>query len=366
MAADFLGPDGAVVGGSYGYDGALDETDIPDWQAYLGGVGAVRGARDWRVSAVTDASAPTLVIATGQGGQDGVMDETTQAVRLTVPVPTTAGEVRNYFVVVARDWRPTPGGSSTFALRAAGTGATPPTDATSILRNPGVQADQVLALVQVRGGTTAIQAIIDRRLAGSKVYHAFGALPPASSLPFGAQVVHGNTGDTFQVMTGGDGSPALTRVALPGVRDVVVAGSIYGGLPDSSRRPGGSVKAWGDTRRNVADVIVNSAVPFRVSGHVRGVFGADDNGAATFTRWDWVVRDGEDGPIVGLRSPQGLALTAADMYARFEEIAIPVSSQVFAAGRHQFLMQAVRVTGNGLGVITTGAFSFHLAVHPAL
>ena len=143
---------------SVGYDGSVDEQDWANLARFLGKEPCTLGATGWQVTAVTGPDR-TVRVAVGTGYGWGVKDVSTTSVDLQLDVPTLA---RWDAIVARRDWQPTPGGGTTFVVVKGASGVTPALPAT-LLNSPGVQADQVLALVQVQAGISTPTAVIDLR-----------------------------------------------------------------------------------------------------------------------------------------------------------------------------------------------------------
>jgi len=143
---------------SVGYDGSVDEQDWANLARFLGKAPCTLGATGWQVTAVTGPDR-TVRVAAGTGYGWGVMDVSTASVDLQLDTPTLA---RWDAIVARRDWQPTPGGGTTFVVVKGASGVTPALPAT-LLNSPGVQADQVLALVQVQAGISTPTAVIDLR-----------------------------------------------------------------------------------------------------------------------------------------------------------------------------------------------------------
>lgn len=166
---------------SVGYDGTVNEAQWALLARTLGARDGVVGEGDWKVTAVAGLDR-TVSVATGAGFGHGVRDSSDAAVN--VQLPTLGSGTRWDTIVVHRDWQP-PTGVTSFTYV---TGTSTQAIAAGISDNPGVVADQVLALVQITAGVQAPTAVIDLRTWASKV-HVATTLPDPARYGYGANVL---------------------------------------------------------------------------------------------------------------------------------------------------------------------------------
>lgn len=151
----------AVTFTSVGYDtiGGTPYNEI-SWAKAHPEIGSslygVRGAGDWKVSAVSGADR-TVSIAAGFGWGCGVIDETTT--NDTIQLDTIASGSRWDLIAVRRDWTPTAGVSQFVKINGGSIQAIPG----GRLVGRGSIDDQPIALVQVTAGQTQPTAILDLR-----------------------------------------------------------------------------------------------------------------------------------------------------------------------------------------------------------
>lgn len=157
---------------SVGYDGSVNEQQWAQIANSLGTRDGVAGDGDWRVTAVAGLDR-TVAIAVGTGYGHGVLDVSDASVN--VQLPTVGSGVRWDTIVAYRNWQP-PVGLTSFTYR---TGTSSQAVAAGTLDNPGVESDQVLALVQITAGVQAPTAVVDMRTWPSKVVYALN-IPPAA------------------------------------------------------------------------------------------------------------------------------------------------------------------------------------------
>jgi hypothetical protein len=168
---------------SIGYDGSITEVQWAKLAAYLGRTPCVADAAAWKVTAVVGPDR-TVRVATGDGYASGVLD--TSSATVDVQLATIASGTRWDAIVARRDWTPTPGGGTTFTSVAGTSAQALPA---GLLVNPGVVADQVLALVQLTAGQSTPTAVVDMRALPKNAV----TYPSTFSLPTAAPV--GSTAD---------------------------------------------------------------------------------------------------------------------------------------------------------------------------
>ena len=147
----------AITSVGYDSDQGINEGGWATISRYLGKEPCTLGATGWQVTSVTGPDR-TVRVAVGTGYGWGVKDDSSTSVDLQLA--TVASGSRWDTIVAARDWRPIPGGVTSFAVRQ---GTSTKALAASLLNNPGVQHDQPLALVQVTAGVSTPTAVIDLR-----------------------------------------------------------------------------------------------------------------------------------------------------------------------------------------------------------
>lgn len=141
---------------SIGYDGLVDEIGWAALAGYLGSEPVVGPGPSLVVSPV-DGVDRTVRVNGGVGYAHGVLVTSTAPVDLQLPV--LGAGVRWDAIVLRREWAPT-GGTSTFMVVQ---GSPVAGDPALLQRNPGVIADQVLALVRVTAGQQVPTGVVDRR-----------------------------------------------------------------------------------------------------------------------------------------------------------------------------------------------------------
>lgn len=149
---------------SIGYDTTTTKrlTEV-DWAKALPRVGGafygVDGADDWRVTAVAGLDR-TVAINIGAGFGHGVHDTLATATNNTLQMDIVSSGSRWDLVATRRAWQNTGGGPTVFAkINGSATKEIP----SGRLKNPGVQDDQPLALVQTTAGQSQPTALIDLR-----------------------------------------------------------------------------------------------------------------------------------------------------------------------------------------------------------
>lgn len=164
---------------SVGYDGSIDEVEWARLSGFLGSRHAVAGPTDWKP---TIAGADrTVAIAAGAGYGDGVLDDSSAVVNLQCA--TVGAGSRWDAIVMNRDWQPA-GGTSAFAIvQGTSTQALP-----TLLDDPGVEAQQPIALVKVTAGQSLLQEVIDLRTWPSKVIGT-GSLLTLAGAALGTEAV---------------------------------------------------------------------------------------------------------------------------------------------------------------------------------
>lgn len=143
---------------SYGYPGTIDAAALAKWAPEVGGAQySVAGVNDWKVIIGTGDRGIKVKAGTGLG--DGILDIFNTDTNLNLAA-VSSGD-RWDLIVCRRTWSSTPGSStSVFAIiQGSATKGLP-----SRNNNKGVQADQPIALVRARSGSTAIQEIVDLRV----------------------------------------------------------------------------------------------------------------------------------------------------------------------------------------------------------
>lgn len=152
--------------GSQGYSNVFSDLGWARSAPFHGyGRYATQNSGAWNVIA-DGANARGIIIKAGRGFGDGIYDETTADIALQFD-PPPVGQTVYGAVLATRDW-----GAKTTTLRVLlGTTSTaqPPGGLTT---NAGFTSDQVIALVQVVSGQTAVGPILDRRtwVEGARVY----------------------------------------------------------------------------------------------------------------------------------------------------------------------------------------------------
>ena len=143
---------------SHGYFGDIDEVVLASiWAQFLGHSPCVATSADWKVTTVSGVDR-TVRIATGTGYGYGVADVSDATVDVQLDT-LSSGTTRWDAIVARRNWQPVGGTTSFVAVKGTSTKAVP-----TLSTSPGVQADQLLALVQVTGGTQVPTALIDCRM----------------------------------------------------------------------------------------------------------------------------------------------------------------------------------------------------------
>lgn len=151
----------AVTFASSFYDGPTSEKQRAE--TWMGPQYGVRGAGDWKVTAVTGQDR-TVTIASGSGFGHGLADTTLVNDTLQLD-PITSGS-RWDLIAVRRNWQPVNGGPTSFVKIAGSSVKGFPavgTAATAWNRRPGIMDDQPIALCRVTAGQTAVQEIVDLR-----------------------------------------------------------------------------------------------------------------------------------------------------------------------------------------------------------
>jgi hypothetical protein len=167
---------------SIGYTGTINATQ---WAAqtasYVGRSGVsgdgqcVGSATDWQTTIVAGVDR-TVRIAPGTGYGFGVVD--VNDATFDVQLPIASGTVW-YAIIARRHWTTTPTNSTVFGYVTGSASLLLPT---GLSANPGVEADQPIALVQITSGTTSPTDIIDlRRDRTGRFYDIRGARTYATS-----------------------------------------------------------------------------------------------------------------------------------------------------------------------------------------
>lgn len=188
---------------SVGYDGTISEAQWANLSTVLGADYGVIGHTSFRTTAVVGQDR-TVAISTGTGFGWGVRD--TSDAQVTLQLGTISTGTRWDLIALRRNWQPT-GGTSSFVVVPGTTAAAIPA---ARLLNPGVQADQPIALVQVTAGQTTPTGIMDLRCFASKVLavETTIALPDAS---YGTDAIVSNA-DRWRRVTDSGGNLVWTRV----------------------------------------------------------------------------------------------------------------------------------------------------------
>lgn len=144
---------------STGYDGTLDERKWAKLAPFVGVDTAVADTSldDWRVS-VEPGTDRTVRVRRGTGYGWGVVD--TADVGELVQLPVVASGSRWDTIVARRDWRTTPGGTTTFTYVQGGADKRV---ADGLEITPGTVADQPLALARVTAGVQEVAEVVDLR-----------------------------------------------------------------------------------------------------------------------------------------------------------------------------------------------------------
>lgn len=148
---------------SVGYDGVVDEVAWARLAPYMGAPYGVGGPDDLKVEAVAGLTR-TVRISAGEGFGRGVLDVFPEA---TLQLPDVPSGVRWDLIAARRDWQPPTGVSTLDYLTGTSTQVLP----AGRLREPGIEDDQPLALVQCSATSTVPTAIIDLR-----VWHGAGGM----------------------------------------------------------------------------------------------------------------------------------------------------------------------------------------------
>ncbi|ROP45955.1 hypothetical protein [Pseudokineococcus lusitanus] len=150
---------------STGYNGEVDYVAFSQWQLALGDEHGVEGSTDLRVTPVAGKER-TVAVAPGAAYGWGVRDVSDAVVELQAPAPSGTALVW-HTVAVRRDYA-AQSTSLVLVQSAAGDGQAlaAALDAQSV---PGVVTLQGLATFSVRGGVTAVQAVVDHRRRTTKV-----------------------------------------------------------------------------------------------------------------------------------------------------------------------------------------------------
>lgn len=168
----------ATTSTGYPTPATIDSVNWAKISESLGAAYSVAGDPDLKVT-VTPGVDRTVTIDAGTGWGRGVQDVLSPAV--TVQLPVVASGTRWDTVVLRRTW----GTSLTTFVGLTGTATQ--AVAASRLTNPGVQDDQLLALVQITAGQQLPTAVIDLRTWSSKVYRAKSLLAFPNA-PLGREV----------------------------------------------------------------------------------------------------------------------------------------------------------------------------------
>ncbi|GAA2022578.1 hypothetical protein WDZ16_12910 [Pseudokineococcus marinus] len=328
---------------SIGYDGTITEGQLAVWGAALGSLPVVLGDGSWKVTAVPGQPEPTIQIAPGAGVGDAVRDTTDAAFRMTLPVPSGTAD-RWDWITVRRDWRPTPEGTSAFTRVAGGSSnaAVP----SSLAKNPGVVADQMLARVRVRGGSTAVQAIDDLRVVASPQYATLSdfaaALGRGGDAPAGTEVRKPN-GEAFRYWRDAAGNIVVQGfVERGGVLDSA-AGGMYTTRSASPVRGDANWKIWNSDTITLGEVAVpDPGRPYRLAVDWGFWAGAEGSG----TRFDFFARVGSaTGPQIG----QLLCLGGREQErAIWRQLVTTPYNQVFTGSQKVYVV-AERVYGTSRG-----------------
>jgi len=142
---------------SIGYDGSVNESQVSKWTQYLGRRAGVASSSAWTVTPVVGLDR-TVRISAGVGFGDAIHD--TVDATVDVQLAPIASGTRFDTIVARRDWTP-PGGTTVFVGL---TGVTAQQVAAGLLSNPGVTADQPIALVQLTAGQTTPTSVVDLRV----------------------------------------------------------------------------------------------------------------------------------------------------------------------------------------------------------
>jgi hypothetical protein len=143
---------------SVGYDGTVNETQ---WAQLIGEAGSrygVAGAGDLKVTTLTGQDR-TVTIAAGVAHGNGIYDTLSTAENVG-PLPIVSSGTRWDTIVLRRNWST----NATTPMYLQGTAVQG--IASGRVKNPGVQDDQPLALVQITAGQTLPTAIVDLRCWG--------------------------------------------------------------------------------------------------------------------------------------------------------------------------------------------------------
>lgn len=142
---------------SYGYPGSVNAAALAIWLPNVSAAQySVDGPEDCRV--IIGSGDRGIQVKTGTIIGDGIYDIFNTTTNINLPAPSS-GDVW-HMVVNRRTWSSTPGASTSVFTTITGS-ATKGLPARN--NNKGVQADQPVALVRVRAGSTSIQEIVDLR-----------------------------------------------------------------------------------------------------------------------------------------------------------------------------------------------------------
>lgn len=176
---------------SVGYDGTIDETEFSRWAGFYGGPPVVAGHDDWRVDVVS-AGDRTVTVKAGRGYGYGVAD--TSDADTNIQLDVVAAGVRWDAIVARRDWATN---TTEFVAVTGGTTSALPPSLLLDWTDQGVEADQLLALVQVTAGQQVPTQVLDLRAYGSKVV-TVADLRAVPSAPLGMEVVRSLDGQRYR------------------------------------------------------------------------------------------------------------------------------------------------------------------------
>lgn len=204
---------------SIGYDGTVDEQAWAKLSLALGAREGVLGAGHWAVSVKSGADR-TVSVASGSGFGHGVRDDSDAVVDVQLPVRT--GAPRWDTIVARRDWA---ANTTSFQYLQ---GTTTQAIASGLNDNPGVIADQPIALVQITEGVQEPTAIVDLRTWPGKVVFA-NTLPDPAKWTVGTIASVG--ADLYRRESPG-GTPTWVKMFAPAWSSLSLSSGIVGSGTD--------------------------------------------------------------------------------------------------------------------------------------
>ena len=201
-----------------GYDGTVDEVQFAKMSRFQGAINAVGGRDDLKPIAVASPDR-TVSFAPGTAFSHGVLVESDTVVN--IQLDSVASGSRWDTVVLRRDWQPTVGTAQIMAIPGTATKVL----AAGVLNEPGVRADQPVALCRVASGQSLVQEIVDLRAWPAKLVTS-GSLLGLGTPALGTEVYLTTDKTRYRYQLDTSGNAAWVRLGQP---QVVTSGFLTAG-----------------------------------------------------------------------------------------------------------------------------------------